>query len=59
VFPELPPCGDFFTNLQPMEPVSKKEPFDSSAHIFQIKWDGVRILALVDQGQVILKKPHK
>jgi len=49
----------FFTNLQPMEPVSKKEPFDSSAHIFQIKWDGVRILALVDQGQVILKKPHK
>jgi len=55
VFPELPPAGDFFTNLQPMEPVSKKEPFDSSAHIFQIKWDGVRILALVDQGQVILK----
>lgn len=55
MFLELPPASDFFTALQAMEPVSKKEPFDSPFYTFQIKWDGVRILALVEQGRVILK----
>lgn len=38
-----------------MEPSSGKEPFDSPEHLFQIKWDGVRILSLVDGGRVTLK----
>jgi len=38
-----------------MEPVSRKDPLDSPAYIYQIKWDGVRILALIEQRRVILK----
>jgi len=38
-----------------MEPVSRKEPLNSDAYLYQIKWDGVRILALVEQYRVILK----
>ena len=38
-----------------MEPVSRKEPPGSAAYIYQIKWDGVRILALVEQHRVFLK----
>lgn len=41
--------------IQPMEPVSRREPLDSSDYLYQIKWDGVRILALLEQGRLILK----
>ncbi len=45
----------FFIMVQPMQPVSRKEPLNSPDYIYQIKWDGVRILALVDERQVTLK----
>jgi len=49
------PAQAFFAGVQPMEPVSRKEPLNSNAYTYQIKWDGVRILALVERGRVILK----
>lgn len=41
--------------LAPMQPVSKKDPFDHPDYIFQIKWDGVRLLSLVEEGSVRLQ----
>ena len=38
-----------------MEPLSRKAPFNSPAYLYQIKWDGVRILALVEGRRVSLK----
>ncbi len=38
-----------------MEPVSGKAPFDSPDYTYQIKWDGVRILALIEKRRVVLK----
>jgi ATP-dependent DNA ligase len=35
--------------------VGAKEPFDSDDHIFEIKWDGIRCLALVDAGRARLQ----
>src|SRR4030065_531746 len=28
------------------------QPFDSPSHIFEVKWDGVRALAFVEDGEV-------
>lgn len=39
---------------QPMDPLLYPEPFDSLEYIFQVKWDGVRIMAELDQGRVSL-----
>ena len=36
--------------LAPMLAVSG-EPFDSDEHLFEVKWDGIRALALVEGGQ--------
>ncbi len=38
-----------------MEPRSRPEPFDSPDHFFQIKWDGVRILAFKETGRLRLQ----
>lgn len=38
-----------------MVPLSRKEPLDSPGYIYQIKWDGVRILSLLEERGVILK----
>lgn len=40
--------------LKPMEPISQAVPFDSDKHLFQIKWDGVRCLAYIDNNEVRL-----
>ena len=42
-------------NVQPMQPLSSKAPPARSDYFYQIKWDGVRILALIEEGRVILK----
>jgi ATP-dependent DNA ligase len=34
--------------LRPMMPMLAAEPFDSSAHCFEVAWDGVRALASMD-----------
>ncbi len=33
--------------VKPMEPVTRKEVFDSADTVFQVKWDGVRVLSYV------------
>lgn len=38
-----------------MEPRTAKEAFDSDEHLFQVKWDGVRILAFIENGTVRLQ----
>lgn len=43
-----------FSAFSPMEPLPRCEPFDDTAYLFQVKWDGVRILAHVGGGQVYL-----
>lgn len=54
--PELkPPIGSFFSLLKPMEPQAAPEPFDSDEHFFQVKWDGVRMLAFIEREQVALQ----
>ncbi|MBC7344847.1 MAG: DNA ligase [Clostridia bacterium] len=40
--------------LKPMIPRSYPKPFDSESHIFQIKWDGIRYLAYVEDGRIRL-----
>lgn len=49
------PAEKFFNALRPMEPLGKKEPFNSPDYLFQIKWDGVRIMSLIERRRVILK----
>lgn len=44
-----------YGHLKPMEPRLREEPFHSDKHLFQIKWDGVRILAFIENGQVSLQ----
>lgn len=37
--------------IAPMEPVPVKKPFDDERYIYQVKWDGIRILSyLTSQG---------
>ncbi|MGI6424746.1 MAG: DNA ligase [Tepidanaerobacteraceae bacterium] len=40
--------------FSPMEPKSFKEAFDDPNYGFQIKWDGVRILAHINEGKIEL-----
>lgn len=42
----------------PMEPRSYPRPFSSTEHAFQVKWDGVRIVAFVVAGRVRLQNRH-
>lgn len=41
--------------IRPMEPVLVREPFDDPAWIYQVKWDGIRILLYMEEGRVILR----
>jgi DNA ligase D-like protein (predicted ligase) len=41
--------------IKPMEPVSRKDPFDSAKHVFEVKWDGVRTLAFCERHAVRLQ----
>ncbi|MGI6453275.1 MAG: non-homologous end-joining DNA ligase [Syntrophomonadaceae bacterium] len=41
-------------SIIPMEPVLHQEAFNDPNFIFEVKWDGVRILALVDRNTVQL-----
>ncbi len=42
-----------------MLPVLSAEPFDSPEHIFEPRWDGLRCLAFVEDGQVRLQGRRK
>ena len=37
--------------IKPMLAVALPEPFDSDHHLFEIKWDGIRCLAFVENGR--------
>jgi ATP-dependent DNA ligase len=35
------------------------EPFDSQEHLFELKWDGTRVLAFIEQGGYRLVNRHR
>ena len=41
--------------IKPMLAMAANELFDSAAHLFEVKWDGVRCLAFVEGGRVRLQ----
>lgn len=41
--------------IRPMEPILLKRPFDDPAWIFQVKWDGIRIVSYIENGHTILR----
>lgn len=50
-----PQAGPFPRLIEPMLAVLGGEPFDSPRHIFEVKWDGVRVLAFLSGGRVRLQ----
>lgn len=44
-----------YGRLKPMEPRSAEQPFDSPDYLYQVKWDGVRMVAFVEDGGVRLQ----
>ncbi|GGA38484.1 ATP-dependent DNA ligase [Kroppenstedtia guangzhouensis] len=42
------------TIIAPMEPVPRREVFASEDWLYQVKWDGIRMLAFLERGQVEL-----
>lgn len=47
--------------IKPMEPIPRKDLIEDARFIYQVKWDGVRMLAFVNHGQVRLinRKQHE
>lgn len=41
--------------IKPMLATLAAQPFDSTEHIFEVKWDGVRVLAFIEAGQLRLQ----
>lgn len=41
--------------LRPMLPARSQEPFDSPNWLFELKWDGVRALAFINKGKLVLR----
>lgn len=39
---------------EPMDPILREDVFDSPDYLYQLKWDGVRMLALLEEGKVEL-----
>ncbi|MEX0681915.1 MAG: hypothetical protein WD904_07305 [Dehalococcoidia bacterium] len=51
--PSLRPVGSRLPRvIEPMLPVAATEPFDSSAHIFEVIWDGLRAILFVESSGV-------
>ncbi|MCL2433265.1 MAG: hypothetical protein FWD16_01930 [Clostridia bacterium] len=42
--------------FKPMEPAPAPQPFDDPAWLFQIKWDGVRCLAYIDENVRLINR---
>lgn len=42
------------TLITPMSPITYDHIFDSPAYIYQVKWDGVRMISYIDGGNVTL-----
>lgn len=41
--------------LEPMLAEIVPDPFDSDAHLFEVKWDGLRVLAFIQDGRCVLR----
>jgi len=41
--------------ITPMEPVSVEKPFDDERYLYQVKWDGIRILSSITPAGVSLR----
>jgi DNA ligase D-like protein (predicted ligase) len=41
--------------VKPMEPMAHPQPFDSEDYLFEVKWDGVRMIAFCQNGKVRLQ----
>jgi DNA ligase D-like protein (predicted ligase) len=46
-------------SLRPMLASLVAEPFDSPRHLFEVKWDGMRVVAFIDNGQVRLQSRNE
>lgn len=46
--------GENVGSIQPMEPVLIKNIQEESGRIYQVKWDGIRLISHIDQGRVFL-----
>lgn len=44
--------------IKPMEPVLCPAPFDSPQHLFEIKWDGMRLVSFIKDRRVRLQNRH-
>src|SRR3954471_7251311 len=49
--PDVPPLPNLPDGLRPMLPRTASEPFDSTAHIFEPAWGGMRALAYVGPAE--------
>ena len=50
------PQNDWLTNPpSPMLATLGDKAFSSSDHLFEVKWDGIRVLIIVEDGRVILR----
>lgn len=45
----------FSSKFFPMEPKSYPKPFNDPRYVFEVKWDGVRILSFLQNGKLCLK----
>lgn len=41
--------------IKPMLLTAVRQPFDNPEYVFQVKWDGIRLLSFVEQGEVRLQ----
>jgi bifunctional non-homologous end joining protein LigD len=44
--------------IKPMEPIVSQELLTDSSYVYQVKWDGIRILAKIENGSVLLHTRH-
>src|SRR5437773_248796 len=44
--------------FDPMLAQKAEAPFDSEHHLFEVKWDGIRCLALIEGSRVRLQSRH-
>jgi bifunctional non-homologous end joining protein LigD len=44
--------------IKPMEPILSQELLTDSSYVYQVKWDGIRILAKIENGSVLLHTRH-
>lgn len=59
LMPAVPPVSSLLgalpEHVAPMLAVARHEPFDSSDHVFEVWWEGLRVAAFVESGHVSLR----